>query len=211
MNYSIKILLVLKIIILSTVLATTQVWADEPFIGEIRQFPYNFCPRGWTETNGVLLSISQNTALFSIVGTIYGGDGRTTFAVPNLNARVAKGDGRGPGLTSVRLGERAGAEFFNYTGGVPAHTHNATTTSIVHASSADGNTPAPANGLLADDGRDRVYNKEVPDVTLNTQSVISDTTLADSPAPSSSSINRRQPFLGMRFCIATTGLFPSRS
>jgi microcystin-dependent protein len=211
MNYSTKILLVVKMIVLSNVLATTQVWADEPFIGEIRQFPYSFCPRGWTETNGALLSISQNTALFSILGTTYGGDGRTTFGVPDLNARVAKGDGNGPGLNDVRLGEKNGVESFNYTGGVPAHTHNATTASTVHASSADGNTPAPANGLLADDGRDRVYNQEIPDVSLNALSVISDTTLADSPAPSSSSVDRRQPFLGMRFCIATAGLFPSRS
>lgn len=211
MNYSTKILLVVKIIIISNVLATTQVWADEPFIGEIRQFPYNFCPRGWTETNGSLLSVAANTALFSIVGTTYGGDGRTTFGVPNLNARVAKGDGHGPGLNAVQLGGMSGVESFNYTGGVPAHTHSATTTTVVHASSADGTTSAPADGLLADDGRDRVYNQDAPDVTLNSQSVISDTILANSPAPVSNSINRRQPFLGMRFCLATVGLYPSRS
>ena len=210
MNYSKKILLVMKAIILIHIFSSAQAYADEPFIGEIRQFPYTFCPRGWVDTNGSLLAISQNTALFAILGTTFGGDGRTTFGVPNLKARVAKGEGRGPGLANVALGERTGVETFTYTGGVPAHTHSATTVSTVHASTADGNTSVPSGGVLADDGRDRIYNQEVPDVTLNAQTVLSDTTLANSTA-GSSTVNRRQPFLGMRFCIATIGLFPSRS
>lgn len=210
MNYSKKILLAMKAIILIHIFSSAQVFADEPFIGEIRQFPYTFCPRGWVDTNGSLLAISQNTALFAILGTTFGGDGRTTFGVPNLKARVAKGEGRGPGLITVVLGERTGVETFTYTGGVPAHTHSATTVSTVHASTADGNTSVPSGGVLADDGRDRIYNQEVPDVTLNAQTVLSDTTLANS-AVGSSTVNRRQPFLGMRFCIATIGLFPSRS
>lgn len=209
MNYSKKILLAMKAIILINIFSSAQVFADEPFIGEIRQFPYTFCPRGWVDTNGSLLAISQNTALFAILGTTFGGDGRSTFAVPNLKARVAKGEGRGPGLANVFLGERTGVETFTYTGGAPAHTHSATTVSTVHASTADGNTSVPSGGVLADDGRDRIYNQEVPDVTLNAQSVLSDTTLANSAA-GSSTVNRRQPFLGMRFCIATIGLFPSR-
>lgn len=210
MNCSRKILLIIKAVILTNIFASVQVFADEPFIGEIRQFPYNFCPRGWADTNGGLLPIAQNTALFAIIGTTYGGDGRSTMGLPNLKARVAKGEGRGPGLADVRLGQLNGVETFSYSGGVPAHSHSATTTSTVHASSADGNTSIPSGGVLADDGRDRIYNQEVPDVTLNAQTVLSDTTLANSAA-GASAINRRQPFLGMRFCIATTGLFPSRS
>jgi microcystin-dependent protein len=210
MNCSKKILLIIKAVILTNMFASVQVFADEPFIGEIRQFPYSFCPRGWADTNGSLLAISQNTALFSIIGTTYGGDGRSTFGLPNLKARVAKGVGNGPGLANVVWGERNGVETFTYTGGVPAHSHSATTTSIVHASTADGNTSAPSGGVLADDGRDRVYNQEAPDVSLNAQTVLSETTLVSS-ASGSSIVNRRQPFLGMRFCIATVGLFPSRS
>lgn len=210
MNCSRKILLMVKAMILTNILASAQVFADEPFIGEIRQFPYNFCPRGWVDTNGSLLAISENTALFAIIGTTYGGDGRTTMGLPNLKARVAKGAGNGPGLTNVALGELNGVETFAYTGGVPAHSHSAATTSTVHASSTAGNTSAPSGGVLADDGRDRIYNQEVPDVTLNAQTVLSTTTLANSSS-GASTINRRQPSLGVRFCIATIGLFPTRS
>ena len=84
--------------------------AREPYIGEIMTFSGNFCPRGWAMTNGQLLPISQNSALFSIMGTIYGGDGRTTFALPDLRGRVAVGPGTGPGLSNYRIGQRGGTE-----------------------------------------------------------------------------------------------------
>ena len=91
-----------------TVSAPAQ--AREPFIGEIMQFGATFCPRGWARTDGQLLSISQNSALFSLLGTTYGGDGRTTFALPDFRGRVAVGPGTGPGLTTYRLGQRGGQE-----------------------------------------------------------------------------------------------------
>lgn len=84
--------------------------AREPYLGEIMQFGGNFCPRGWAKTNGQLLAISQNSALFSLLGTIYGGDGRTTFALPDLRGRVAVGVGRGPGLSEYRVGKKGGRE-----------------------------------------------------------------------------------------------------
>ena len=93
---------------LLTVSAPAQ--ARQPFLGEIMQFGGNFCPRGWARTDGKLLPIRSNTALFSILGTTYGGDGRTTFGLPDFRGRVAMGPGRGPGLTEYRLGQRGGQE-----------------------------------------------------------------------------------------------------
>ena len=84
--------------------------ATEPFLGQLALLPYTFCPRGWTEANGQLVAISSNTALFSLLGTTYGGDGRTNFALPDLRGRVPLGQGQGPGLSNIQLGEQSGAE-----------------------------------------------------------------------------------------------------
>ncbi|MEQ9449107.1 MAG: tail fiber protein, partial [Rhodospirillaceae bacterium] len=102
--------------------------AQEPYLGEITIFPYNFCPRGWAPADGQLLPIAQNTALFSLYGTMYGGDGRTTFALPDLRGRVAMHHGHGPGLTLRRIGEKFGSEA-NVVSipGLPAHTHGVPT------------------------------------------------------------------------------------
>lgn len=205
----------LKILVLGTLtnLSTAMnAQAFEPFISEIKQFPYTFCPRGWAEANGQLLNIASNTALFSLVGTIYGGDGRTTFGLPNLNGRVAKGQGTGPGLSTVRQGEKGGSNTVVLTTNqLPNHSHSATTISSLNVTDADGNTSSPENAILADDGRDRVYNREEPGVSLAPNAVTSSSTLKSAGSASPTAIDRRQPSIGMRFCIATTGIYPSRS
>ena len=99
--------------------------AIEPFIGEITAYPYNFCPRGWLPADGRLIPIAQNTALFSLLGTVYGGDGRVTFALPDLRGRTLIGVGQGPGLTNRILGEIAGTENETLTiSQIPAHNHS---------------------------------------------------------------------------------------
>ena len=99
---------------------------SEPFIGEIRIFGFNFAPRGWALCDGQLLPISQNSALFSLLGTIYGGDGRTTFALPDLRGRAALHEGTGPGLSPRQLGQRSGSETNTLTvNQLPPHTHQA--------------------------------------------------------------------------------------
>jgi len=184
--------------------------ADQPYIAEIRQFPYTFCPRGWMSTEGQTLPIASNTALFSLLGTTYGGDGRTTFNLPNLQERVAKGFGNGPGIGSVQMGERGGqTEFTLQAVNMPTHTHTASTVTTVEVSSGDGDVNVPTDNVLADDGRDRIYNDQVPDANLSTAAVVSTTTLQASG--NSTPVNRQQPFVAMRFCIAIDGLYPPRS
>lgn len=200
------------IAMLLNVFTTSTTHADTPFIGELRQFPYTFCPRSWAEADGRLLPIAQNTALFSIFGTIYGGDGRTTFALPNLQARVAKGQGQGPGLPNYRQGQAGGLETMALTAAdMPSHTHTASTTTTVHVSTLLANTQVPEGALLADDAGDRIYTQRAPNVAMSAGSITSTTVVNDNTGGAVDSFSRRQPFLGMRFCVATQGLFPSRN
>src|SRR5437899_12703586 len=115
-----------------------------PFIGEIVMFAGNFAPRGWAFCNGQILSIAQNTALFSILGTTYGGNGQTTFALPDLRGRVPMHPGQGPGLTNHTLGEVAGSETTTLlSSNMPQHTH------ALNCNSAAGTQPSPSSGFLA--------------------------------------------------------------
>ena len=165
---------------------------SEPFIGQIIMFAGNFAPRGWAFCEGQLLPISSNTALFSILGTTYGGDGRTTFALPDLRGRVPMAPGNGPGLTSRRLGEKLGAETTNQ---LIQHTHT------LSVSDKRGDDTDP-NGSYIAVTRDANY----------TTNAGSGKTLAGlGQAGSSSSVNIVQPFLCVNFIIALQGLFPSRS
>jgi len=172
--------------------AVPTVMAQEGFLGEIRMVGFTFCPRGWAETNGQLLSIAQNTALFSLLGTTYGGDGRTTFALPDLRGRVPKGQGNGPGLANVLLGARGGAE--NHTLSVselPSHTHTvvAQATTEVTVKQAQGQGQQQTLTVIGEGGG-----------------------VGDSgPTGNNQAHNILNPFLGMRFCIATQGIFPSRN
>ena len=169
---------------------------SEPFIAEIRIFAGNFAPRSWAFCNGQLLPVSQNTALFSLIGTTYGGDGRTTTALPNLKGRAAMHPGRGPGLTSRRLGQRGGSEMISLSEAqMPNHTHQ------LIASGEDGNSQNPGNHYLGA-GTDMYANPS------NLQN------MATQSMPStggSQAHNNLQPFLTMTFIIALQGLYPSRS
>jgi microcystin-dependent protein len=123
---------------------------SEPFLAEIRVFGFNFAPKGWAKCDGQLLPISQNTALFSLIGTTYGGDGRTTTALPNLQGRAAMAPGRGPGLTPRRLGENTGTDTVTLnTGEMGPHTHRL---SAFTAAPADLAAPGPTRTLAASEG-----------------------------------------------------------
>ncbi|MEM6795290.1 MAG: tail fiber protein [Acidobacteriota bacterium] len=169
---------------------------SEPFVAEIRIFAGNFAPRGWAFCNGQLLPVSQNTALFSLIGTTYGGDGRTTTALPNLMGRVPMHPGRGPGLTSRRLGQRGGSEMITLSEAqMPNHTHQ------MVASEERGETNNPQNSYLAQ-GLDQ-YAKTSDGSKLASVALPS--------VGGSQAHNNLQPFLVMTFIIALVGLYPSRS
>jgi microcystin-dependent protein len=175
---------------------------SEPFIAEIRIFGGNFAPRSWAFCNGQLLPISQNTALFSLIGTTYGGDGRTTTALPNMQGRAPMHPGRGPGLTARRLGQIGGVETVTLTEAqMPNHTH--TQGGSTDEAEFDG-SPNPANNLtgVVEGG------KEPYAASANL------TTLSESALPStggSQAHNNLQPYLVLNYIIALVGLYPSRS
>ena len=163
-----------------------------PFIGEIRMFSFNYAPKGWALCNGQLLPINQNQALFSILGTTYGGDGRVNFALPDLRSRTPVYEGQG-----LVLGERLGEE--NHTliqQEMPQHTH------LVSAVSSDANQRTPTGMAWAASDLNP-YSSAQPDVTLNPQSV--------PPLGGSQPHPNMSPFLVINFCVALVGVFPSQN
>ena len=176
---------------------------SEPFIAEIRIFAGNFAPRGWAFCDGQLLPISQNTALFSLIGTTYGGDGRTTTALPNLQGRAPMHPGRGPGLTSRRLGERGGVETVTVSEAqMPNHNHT------VPAFSSGFGSPItdPSDAYLSQlTSNGNVYNPTISGSVVD----MSDNALQNSGG--SQAHNNMQPYLAINFIIALVGLYPSRS
>lgn len=173
---------------------------SEPFIAEIRIFAGNFAPRGWAFCDGQLLPVSQNTALFSLIGTTYGGDGRSTTALPNLEGRAPMHPGRGPGLTSRRLGQRGGAETVTLAESqMPNHTHSV-------GADSRGSRGAPADRYLGDPRRRaELFHTDTTSNLVN----MADQALA--PTGGSQPHNNMQPFLAINFIIALVGLYPSRS
>lgn len=173
---------------------------SDPFIGQITLFAGNFAPRGWAFCDGQLLPISQNTALFSILGTTYGGDGRTTFALPDLRGRVPLHPGQGPGLSNRQLGEAGGTENVTLlVNQMPNHTH---------AAQADAGTATqqnPTNHVLASEaaGVTATYSSNPPNTTMNPQAI--------GATGGSQPHNNMPPFLGVNFIIALQGIFPSRN
>lgn len=210
-TYFLNTLKAVGVLTLANLFVSNTALADAPFIGEIRQFGTNFCPRGWMGTNGQLLPLAQYTALFSILGTNYGGDGRSNFGIPNIQGRTVKGVGYGPGLSAIREGQVGGAEDFSLSvAQLPQHTHSASTTSRLNVSLADGDNPAPDGALLSDDGRDRIYNlDQSAGVQLDAKTATSQTVVE--PTGSALPISRQQPSLSMRYCIAVDGIYPGRS
>lgn len=193
--------------------------AFEPFIGEIKMVGFNFAPRGYAKCDGQLLPIAQNTALFSLLGVTFGGDGRTTFALPDLRGRVAIHPGRGPGLSVYSAGQRGGVENVTLTvQQMPSHNHGATTsyaalTVNLNAYGDNGGSSAPANNVLAEKRRTNIYSDQAPDVVMSSDSITLtgeiQTTVLN--AGGGQSIENRMPFLGINHVIALQGIFPSRS
>jgi microcystin-dependent protein len=174
---------------------------SEPFIAEVRIFAGNFAPRGWAFCNGQLLPISQNTALFSLIGTTYGGDGRTTTALPNLQGRAPMHAGRGPGLTSRRLGQRGGTETVTLSQQqLPNHNHALRGTQIP----ASTNSPSATTSLA----------RSIGGLAYQTDTSSNLANLAPQSLPNtggSQPHNNMQPYLTINFIIALVGLYPSRS
>ena len=169
----------------------------DPFIAEIRIFPFNFAPRGWAWCDGQILPISQNTALFSLLGTTYGGDGRTTFGLPNLQGRSAIHQGQAPGLSQRSLGESGGSATTSLqVTQIPAHTH-----ALRGSATASSGTPS-ASVALAGTTSAQVYRAPTALVDM--------ADAAFSPAGGGQPHNNRQPYLGVYHCIALQGVFPPR-
>jgi microcystin-dependent protein len=174
---------------------------SEPFIAEIRILSFNFAPRGWAFCDGQLLPIANNTALFSLIGTTYGGDGRTTTALPNLQSRSPMHPGRGPGLTARRLGQKVGTETVTLTEAqIPNHSHSLWVTKDPPST---GNPAGLFPTKHLDDAKGDIY-KENPSLNATFASA------AVATSGGSQAHENMQPFLTLNFCIALQGLYPSR-
>lgn len=172
---------------------------SEPFLGQIQAFGFNFTPRGWAACSGQLLPISQNQALFSLLGTTYGGDGQTTFALPDLRGRAPLHFGTGGGLTPRTLGEQGGTESVTLTTTqIPSHAHDG---GSMQASANPANTGDPTGHAL---GLAPVYSTDPPSVAL-----AAGTVGATQNAGGSQPHANMQPYLVLNWCIALQGIFPS--
>ena len=174
--------------------------ASDPFLGQVMCAAFNFQPRGWAELNGQLLSIAQNTALFALLGTQYGGNGQTTFALPDMRGRAMLHAGQGPGLTLRDQGERAGAEAVSISvAQMPMHSHNVSP----QASSSDGSLTSPLNAVPAGTKPNaKIYAPAPGNVSMG--AVATSTTGTGAPVPTMS------PYVTLRCFIALQGVFPSR-
>lgn len=184
--------------------------STEPFIGEIKIFGFNFAPRGYMTCQGQILSIAQNTALFSLLGTTYGGNGQTTFGLPDLQSRMPIGQGQGPGLPSYTMGQKAGLNTVTIlTSNMPAHIHTLSTAKAniaVNTTVADSNTPESA--YLAANNTTALYS-EGPQTGkfLAPASISGNTDITGSGLP----IDITNPYLTINYSIAIEGIFPSRN
>ncbi len=178
----------------------------EPFIGEIRLLPFSFAPKNWALCNGQILPIQSNTALFSIIGTTYGGNGTTNFQLPNLQGQVVAGVGQGPGLSPWSWGEQQGENGVTLlTTEIPAHNH------LITAMNNPGNASTPAaDAYLAKDvrgGSGGTINYMLTPGATNT--TMAPQTIGVSGG--SQAHENRQPFLALNYCIALAGVFPARN
>lgn len=171
---------------------------SDQFVGEIRIFPGNFAPSGWAQCNGQQLPISQNTALYSLLGPTYGGDGKTTFALPNLQGCAPMQQGQGPGLSDYPLGQTGGtATVTLLTSEIPAHSHQ-----LMHSGgSANASTPATDRGL-ARTGLAQIYTPGNSSAPAFQQGLAA--------SGGSNPHNNMQPYLVLNFCIALQGIYPQR-
>ena len=174
----------------------------DPFVAEIRIFPFNFAPTGWAFCNGQLMPISQNTALFSLLGTTYGGDGKSTFALPDMQGNAPMHPGQGPGLSLHDLGETGGSDTVTLLETeIPAHSHFMR---AHNADQADAQNPSP-NTSLAQSANGFAYQ------TNAGQNLTPLNFAALTPAGGDLPHNNLMPYLTLNFCIALQGVFPPRS
>ncbi|MCS3795655.1 phage tail protein [Niastella sp. OAS944] len=180
---------------------------DEDILAEIRLFAGNFAPRGWAFCQGQLLSISQNTALFSLLGTMYGGNGQTTFALPDLRGRVAIGQGQGPGLTPHPIGELGGSETITLlANNLPAHNHAVSGAINMLCYTGAGNSDTPHNNYPARlPGTDMYATSTNGSVMPAMQH-----NLSVSATGASQAINNMQPVLALNYIICMQGIYPPR-
>jgi len=176
---------------------------SDQFVAEIRIFPFNFAPTGWAFCNGQLMPISQNTALFSLLGTTYGGDGKSTFALPDLQGNAPMQPGQGAGLSLRDLGEIGGSQFVTLlTSEIPIHTHALRAFATVPG---DQFGPNPnGQSLLAQSDNGAIYNATISNLVQFAPQALS-------PAGGSLPHNNMQPYLTLNFCIALQGIFPPRT
>lgn len=173
--------------------------AQEPYLGEIKMFAGSFAPQGWAKCEGQLLSIAQHSALFSLLGTTYGGDGETTFGLPDLRGRVPIGPGNGPGLQPVAWGQKLGSNTNTITvANMPQHNHT------INAVATDGNQSSPQGNIPAGT---KLLDPEYSDassgyIQMNSNMV--------NDAGSGQAVNNMQPSIGVTFIIALVGIYPSQ-
>jgi microcystin-dependent protein len=172
----------------------------DPFVAEIRIFPFNFAPKGWAWCDGQLLPLSQNTALFSLLGTTYGGNGKSNFALPDLQGRAPMHPGQGPGLSLHDLGETGGSETVSLLESeMPAHSHG-----LLSVAGFNGTDNSPAGGLFAKgDAGLLPYSPTVTPVAMAAEAL--------APAGGDQPHDNMQPYLTFYFCIALQGVFPPRT
>jgi microcystin-dependent protein len=183
-------------------LITAPILAQEPFLGEIRMFAGNFAPRGWALCDGQILPISQYDALFSLLGTMYGGDGRTSFGLPDLRGRAPIHAGSGPGLTPRPVGQKGGAETVTLTvNQLPAHSHQAQ----IKADSTVATSDNPQKALLARNAG------STPQYGITPNTALSDSAVTITSAGGGQSHPNMQPFLTVNYIIALQGIYPSRN
>jgi microcystin-dependent protein len=177
-----------------------------PFLAEIKLFGFGFAPRGYAQCNGQLMAISQNAALFSLIGTNFGGNGATTFALPNLQGSLSVGQGSGPGLTDWYVGQVMGAETVVLnTLELPAHQHglSATGDGALLDDPSGAQLANAMKGTIQDSTVGRLYSKGDPKAALNPGSMI--------PAGGGQPHENMMPYLAANYCIATSGTFPARN
>jgi microcystin-dependent protein len=175
----------------------------DPFVAEIRIFPFNFAPKGWAFCDGQILPLSQNTALFSLLGTTYGGDGKSTFALPNLQGSAPMHPGQGPGLSLYDLGQIGGTSTVTLLQSeIPVHPHNV---GMANTATGDSLTPVGCTWATTPSGRGLlfVYNSGPATAKMLATAIL--------PTGGSLPHNNMQPYLTLNFCIALQGVFPPRT
>ncbi len=176
----------------------------DAFLGEIILVPYTYCPRGFIGANGQIVPITQYSSLFALYGTNYGGDGRTTFGIPDLRSRVPIGVGQGPGLSNYKIGQKTGSERTPVS--MPAHTHDTVVKPM--ASKKQASRDDPTDAFLANPLNEKIYiGIEDQIVEMNVDSIQVTETSRGTSVPDEHNV---QPVLALRYCVATGGVFPSK-